>query len=297
MKKTMALATLCWLLLLAGIASAATVDFEEFGGPPWDLGPESYWNGSDGSGGFNSEGAFFNNTYTDYGGGFYAWYGWSVSNMTDTTTPGYENQYSANTGEGADGSEFYAVAYVSEPGEACVELPAGQLPESLMVTNTTYATLSMLYGDDFTDPFGGPTGDDPDWFLLTVTGIDNQDQIVGTVDFYLADYRFDESADDYIVAEWTSVDLAGLSGAATLSFGLSSSDVGPYGLNTPAYFAMDNLVFTPEPASAVLFLVGLVLLKRRKPSCTRTVGPRSVARPARRLRNLVWCVPDMRSKS
>jgi hypothetical protein len=271
MKETMTLAMSCWLLLSAGVASAATVDFEEFGGPPWDLGPESYWNGSDGSGGFNSEGAFFNNTYTDYGGGFYAWYGWSVSNMTDTTTPGYENQYSANTGQGADGSEFYAVAYVSEPGDAHVELPAGQLPESMMVTNTTYATLSMLYGDDFTEPFGGPTGDDPDWFLLTVTGLDNQDQIVGTVDFYLADYRFDESADDYIVAEWTSVDLAGLSGAATLSFGLSSSDVGPYGMNTPAYFAMDNLVFTPEPASAVLLLVGLVLMKRRKRPRTRAV--------------------------
>jgi hypothetical protein len=133
--------------------------------------------------------------------------------------------------------------------------------------------------------------------LLTVTGLDEQENPIGSIDFYLADYRFEDNENDYVIDEWTSVDLADLAGAWKLSFGLDSSDIGPYGLNTPAYFAMDNLVFTPEPASAVLFLVGLVLLKRRKRSCKRTIGSRSVARPARPLGHLVWCVPDMRSET
>jgi len=254
----------CLLLVSTSIVSAATVDFEEFALPPYLLGPESYWNGSDVSGGFYSEGAFFNNTYTDYGGGFYAWQGWSVSNMTDTTTPGYENQYSANTGGGAGGSDFYGTAYSFYPGDAAIELPAGQSPESLMVTNTTYASLSMLSGDAVAKKFGGASGDDPDWFLLTITGLDEQDDPIGTIDFYLSDYRFADNEDDYIIDEWTLVDLTGLSDARKLSFGLSSSDVGAWGMNTPAYFAMDNFAFVPEPASACLLLVGAAVLIRRK---------------------------------
>jgi hypothetical protein len=40
----------------------------------------------------------------------------------------------------------------------------------------------------------------------------------------------------------------------SLEFGLSSSDSGQYGMNTPAYFAMDHLTLVPEPASLVLLL-------------------------------------------
>lgn len=254
------------VLLLAGTSAlAVVVDFEEFDQPPYSLGPESYWNGSDGSGGFTSHGAFFNNLYTDWGGGFYAWSGWSVSNQTDNTTPGYDNQYSAYPGGGADGSEFYGLSYTFNPGDAHIELPAGAELQHLLVTNTTYAALSMLNGDFVSKKFGGNSGDDPDWFKLTITGLDEDEVETGHVDFYLADYRFADNDLDYIVDEWTLVDLTSLSTARRLSFGLDSSDVHPeWGMNTPAYFALDNLVFVPEPATAALLLSCVAAAGRRR---------------------------------
>ena len=69
------------------VASAGVVDLEDL-----PLAPESFYNGADEAGGFTSGGAFFNNTFTDFGGGFTGWSGWSYSNITDNTTPGFANQ-------------------------------------------------------------------------------------------------------------------------------------------------------------------------------------------------------------
>ena len=114
--------------------------------------------------------------------------------------------------------------------------------------------------------FGGPSGDDPDFFMLTITGLDMQGQSVGSVDFYLADYRFEDNGLDVLVDSWTEVDLTSLDGAVQLSFALDSSDVGAFGMNTPAYFAIDNLRLVPEPASLILLLSGgaVAAYRRRK---------------------------------
>lgn len=270
-------AALCLAVwLIHAPARAVTVDFEEFDEPPYSLGPESYYNGSDGAGGFTSGGAFFNNSYTDWGGGLYSWAGWAVSNMTDTDTPGYDNQYSAFPGAGALGSEFYGVAFVSafDPLPA-VELPPGAIAESLRVTNTTYAALSMLHGDAYAKKFGGDTGADPDWFKLTITGLDEAGAATGEIEFYLADYRFDDDALDYVVDEWAMIDLASLGAAQTLTFDLASSDVGPWGVNTPAYFALDDLTVVPEPLSATSSLLGALGLLRRRGRAGLAVEVRS----------------------
>jgi hypothetical protein len=235
------------------------IDFEDL-----PLAPESYYNGSDGAGGFTSNGAFFNNTFTDFGGGFSAWSGWSYSNRTDNTTPGFGNQYSAITAAGAGGSSNYAVGFASAAGEATIDLPASMFPQSMLVTNTTYAYLSMLHGDQFAKQFGGPTGDDPDYLLLTITGLDGGGKTTGAVEVYLADYRFEDSALDILVDWWTEVDLSALSGARRLSFGLESTDVGQFGMNTPAYFAVDNLRLVPEPTALVLLALGALAACRRR---------------------------------
>jgi len=239
------------LISASEAASGSVVDLEDLA-----LAPGSFYNGSDGAGGFTSRGAFFNNTFTDFGGGFTAWSGWSYSNVTDSTAPGFANQYSAIAGGGVDRSANYAVAFASAPGDATIELPASLAPGSIRVTNTTYAYLSMLHGDPFAKKFGGTTGDDPDYFLLTITGLDDVGGGVGTVETYLADYRFADNALDYLVDTWAEVDLSSLAGATTLSFGLESTDMGPFGMNTPAYFAIDNLLLVPEPAALSLVTVG-----------------------------------------
>ncbi|WP_286747172.1 DUF4465 domain-containing protein, partial [Aquabacterium sp. UBA2148] len=49
---------------------------------------------------FTSGAATFSHDFTDWGGGC-CWSGWTYSNQTDTTTPGFENQFSAYAGSGA----------------------------------------------------------------------------------------------------------------------------------------------------------------------------------------------------
>ena len=242
------------VLILAGSAWAGTAaTFDDL-----TLASESYWNGSDGSGDFTSGIVDFNNNYDTTWG---SWDGWSYSNMTDTTTAGNGNQYSAFAGCGQSGSN-YGVAYIgwSEPPSAT--LPGAMTVDYAYFTNTTYAALSMRDGDSFAKKFGGTSGDDADWFLLTITG-KNGATVTGTVAFYLADYRFTDNTQDYIVDEWTQVDLSGLGDVTSLEFGLTSSDNGAWGMNTPAYFAMDTLV--PEPATmSLLCLGGLALLRRKR---------------------------------
>ena len=66
------------------------------------------------------------------------------------------------------------------------------------------------------------------------------------VHFYLADFRRTREPGavqgDYIVKEWTWVDLARLveGGASQLRFAFASSDSGGFGINTPLYVAMDS---------------------------------------------------------
>lgn len=110
------------------------------------------------------------------------------------------------------------------------------------VTNTNWAYYSLLEGDAFAKSFGGAHGTDADWFKLTFTGIDVNEVETGTVDFYLADYRFDDPTMDTIVDEWRFVDLSSLGSVTSIRCTLHSSDVGDWGMNTPAYFALDNLV-------------------------------------------------------
>ncbi|MHC4324705.1 MAG: DUF4465 domain-containing protein, partial [Planctomycetota bacterium] len=64
----------------------------------------------------------------------------------------------------------------------------------------------------------------------------------------LADYRFEDAGEDYIVDTWQYVDLTSLGEVVSLEFALSSSDVGDWGMNTPGSFAVDTIVY--EPASS-----------------------------------------------
>lgn len=182
---------------------------------------------------FNVEGSF------DAAFSFFSWGGWATSSKTDTTTVGFGNQYSGYSGSGSGGSDNYVIGFGGGVAPV-VQVPAGEKPVQVDITNATYTALSMLNGDAFAKQFGGPSGDDPDTFILTITG-SNGGGAVGTVDFYLADYRFVDNNLDYVVDTWTSVDISSLQDATELSFGLTTTDIGGFGPNTPLYFALDDL--------------------------------------------------------
>lgn len=231
------LVLICPLLLHA--QSEAT--FEDL-----QLSENSYWNGITSTYGswttIKEDSIFqFENHFSrsDFGYGLtISWNGFAYSRVQDDTTAGFANQYSAITGMGADSSENYGVFYLSS-GKDTVWLSEARQPDSVFITNGTYPYLSMKEGDAFAKKFGGETGDDPDWFLLTIVGM-YEGQPTDTIDFYLADFRFENNDEDYIVDAWTKVDLSGLGTVDMIEFSLSSSDVGDWGMNTPGYFCIDN---------------------------------------------------------
>lgn len=209
---------------------------------------------------FTSGGASFPNTYdNEYG----SWSGWAYSNVVDTTTDGYGNQYAAIAGGGIRGGTttsggtltpgaIYAVAYGApsaySPAPTITLATPGEVL-SADITNTTYAYLSMLNGNDYPAKQFGPD----DWFLLTISAFNAAGQPTGTpVDFYLAQ-------NGTIVNNWTNVSLASLGdNVKTLQFDLTSSDNDPlYGMNTPAYFALADLTVAPEPSTLALLAGGM----------------------------------------
>jgi hypothetical protein len=256
-----------WMIaLLCGLAPSAAqaqvIDLEDLSLP----GPNTFFNGSANvvppatvsTTPFISRGASFNNRYdTAFGGN---WSGWAYSNVVNTTTAGFGNQYASFAG-GGDNSPQYAVGFQDffTPVTPTIDLPIGTRPTSVRISNTTYAGISMRDGDGFAKKFGGTTGDDPDFFRLTIHGFDSLNTLTGTVEFFLADYRFANNSLDYIVSQWTTVPLTSLGDAVKLTFTLDSTDNGQFGMNTPAYFALDNLSVTPvpEPASLLLAALGL----------------------------------------
>ncbi len=236
-------------------ASAATVTFEG------QLSGANTYNNNAGAGGaFVIGDSSFPN---DYNASFDSWSGFAISNTTDNTTPGYFNQYSAITGNGAGGSSTYAVSYSQTWVKFATTLDLNGLGSS--ITNTTYAALSMLNGDSFAKKFGGASGNDPDFFKLTILGFNGGTATGTLVDFYLADFRFVDNSQDYVINQWTSVDFSPLGMVDEIRFDYTSSDVGRFGINTPTYFALDNFLAVPEPSAAVLSVLGsLGLLSRRR---------------------------------
>lgn len=200
-----------------------------------ELADESYWNGSDGKGSFISGGYRFENGYelSDYGA--YA-YGFFYSNQTHTTHADWSDMYNSIAGHGTENSKTYAVFNVNEYAPKGVEVLAkeGEVVSGFYVTNSAYSYASIIKGDNYAKKFGMG-----DWFKLTVTGYDAAGESTGTVDFYLADLRDANYA--YIVNDWRWVDLTSLGKVKRLGFTMSSSDSGQWGMNTPAYFCLDNL--------------------------------------------------------
>lgn len=251
------------LMVTVSVSAISISTFDDL-----SLAAESHWGGA-GSGetGFTNSNVYF--PHNDAG---YSWDGFVYSNETDRTTAGYTNQFSAYAGSGAEGSVNYAVSccavdwiggtYDILPNTASLLFP--KVVSGAYFTNTTFAALTMKNGDGFTKKFGGTTGNDQDWFKLTIKGITAMGEYTDTIDFYLADYRFTDNSQDYIVDQWTWVDLTKLGEVIGLELCLGSSDVGDYGMNTPAYFAMDSLTMVPEPMTIALLGLGGLLIRRRE---------------------------------
>jgi len=241
------------LILTSKSINAQTVsDFES-----QTLAPNSFTNGSDLSGTHNSglfsldfsDGdAIFPNLFdTTFGSPGYWSGGFGISNMTDSTTSGSGNLSSSRAGSGVHNSSNYLISNNNSKIHL-TNTATNNTVSGIYITNSTYAANSMRDGDTFAKQFGSsndangnPDGTNgEDWFLLTIWGYTGGNLTTDSINFYLADYRFADNSQDYILKDWQWVDLSSLGNIDSLIFSLNSSDVGAFGMNTPSFFALDN---------------------------------------------------------
>lgn len=163
---------------------------------------------------------FYDNTYGDYFAAF------TVSNQTENTYAGLQDAYHSASGGAYAGNNF-AVWNMCYYGTDTVTFATQTLP-GMFVNNTAYAVNSMCNGDGYAKKFGKD-----DWFKLTVNGYLNGLGIDTQVEVYLA-------KDGKYINQWTWVDLSQFGEMDAITFTMSSSDSGEWGMNTPAYFALDN---------------------------------------------------------
>ncbi len=163
------------------------------------------------------------------------WYWFGYANHTETKYETLDDQWNNIVGGGYDGSATYGVAFAAEFNGPCYVTLLGEpaVVPGFYITNSSYAYTSMANGDGFAKKFGKG-----DWFKLTITGFDADNNETGSKEYYLADLRDEATA--YIINDWRYVDLSGLGKVAKLGFELTSTDNGSYGMNTPAYFCFDN---------------------------------------------------------
>lgn len=183
------------------------------------------------------------------------WSGGSAyTNVNDSTNGNYSNLYGCIAYKGYSNSSNY----VTVQNYATIVLKSPyEIVDGFYITNTTYAAKVIKYGNMFSRAFGDttgthcgcPQGSYPDWFKVVVRGFKNGVMKNDSVEFYLADYRFSNNSLDYIVWNWQWVNCSSLGQVDSIQFFLSSSDTGAFGMNTPAFFSIDN--FTASGTAGV----------------------------------------------
>ncbi len=228
-------------------------DFEDL-----NLGNATYYDGADQAGNFVSNGVEFYNAWDTAWGGFWG-DGFAYTNMTDDTTGTFVDPYSTFAGYSMGDSGKFVVALAQQFYQTHLKISGGSKVAGFHVSNNTYAALSMLNGDSFGKKFGELTNangevdstNGEDWFKLTIAGFMNG-SATSNVEFYLADYRYGNDSLDYIIKDWTWVDLTSLGTVDSIRFYLGSSDFAGFGINTPGYFCMDNFTLLDSTTKTIL---------------------------------------------
>ena len=186
----------------------------------------------------------FSNNYSNESG-FVYWYGFAVSSNTDMLTADYSNQFSVYGTGGAGGSKQFAVAYQDNfngVDSTYLQLSPGKELrfKSLEINNSTYTALTIKNGNDFAKKFESGPGEEGDWFKVVITGYDANGLKTRDIDFYLADYRNNATI---FCDDWQTVNLLPLGSVNRITFRFESSDTGSFGINTPTYACIDNIVY------------------------------------------------------
>jgi hypothetical protein len=229
MKQTI---TILSLTLLSFFTKAQTVaDFETF-----TLSANSFYKDTN-SVDWQTTNAIFRYDWTKAGSYSYWSGGFAYTNKNDSSNGGYMNLYNCIAFKGYNNSNYYTAC--QDKGIIVLKAPHNYV-NGFWITNSTYAYKSMKSGDTFAKKFGGPSGNDPDWLKVTAKGYLNGTMKPDSSVFYLADFRFSNNVNDYILNTWQYVNCSNLGNVDSLKFFMYSSDTTAGYMNTPAFFCMDN---------------------------------------------------------
>ena len=223
------LSTFSFLLLaLASCDNGTTVDYiTTIGFETVSVGDLGYQKEAS----FTEDGLVFENSYNAE---WNAWKGFACSTLTDTITQAYTNDLSASAGKAYLGSRF---AVVYEDSAVCKFMNNAEYKIiGLYLTNSTYAYLDMKFGSDFSKKFEAN-----DWFKVIIKGFSATNLLIGTREVYLADFREGKTV---LLNTWGYVSLEETMPAKVqrLEFYFDSSDKGDWGVNTPKYVCVDNVL-------------------------------------------------------
>lgn len=175
-----------------------------------------------------------NSDNADYSSGNWLEHQWSV--MSQGGMSGKGTPYlvaSWNSSETEDIEAAKSSCHITYGG---TDAKLNFAPHSIYVNNTSYTYYAMLNGSNFSKKFA-----QGDSLVLKIYGLNEAGEVKGPIKFFLADYRSEKTADWTIIKDWTYVNLEGLGYVKYLYFMMESSDTGKFGMNTPAYFALDRL--------------------------------------------------------
>lgn len=178
-------------------------------------------------------------------GGYFQSGGWAFSRKnynTEEPSDFSKHLYAAAPGKGYELSDVYAIG----SNTAHIKLNRGVDTTwnfyGFQLTNTTFARNSMLFGDAFAKKFNAA---DKDSLVLIISGFRNG-ELKKSKRVMLADFRDADSGKHFILSNWEFVEFNEI--VDSIRFDMQSSDNSSWGMNTPAYFAIDNIELT-LPAS------------------------------------------------
>lgn len=200
--------------------------------------------------------------------------GFAISNFHNMTQGDYQNQCSVYDEKGGHNGGNFAIAFgysdsyndaigsyekcakiyltnkegyrVETPNQPVTGVAMTGKFNSLWVCNTTYAYLVMENGNSFTTE-GKSLKDQGGWFKVVFIGFDENDVKTGQVDYYLANFDSAQPTTlNGILNGWHQVTLGDKLGESVskVVINFEGSDSSAYGLNTPAYVAIDDIDVT-----------------------------------------------------
>ena len=169
----------------------------------------------------------FTQEVADYGEWGVYYFGNLPSNKTGNTFASLDDAEKSASGGAYEGENFN-VWTASYSGLDGITLEEAAVVPGFFINNSAYAVNSMCNGDSYAKKFGKD-----DWFKLTIDATLNGQGIDTQVIVELA-------ANGEYIDKWTYVDLSQFGPVDAIKFTLTSSDTGEAGMNTPAYFCIDN---------------------------------------------------------